>query len=53
MANSGPIIHPPDDNMSMESHVGMILTGKPKNWEKKFVTQPFCPPQIPHGLTLV
>jgi hypothetical protein len=30
-----------------------IDRGKPKNSEKKPVPVPLCPPQIPHGLTLV
>jgi hypothetical protein len=41
--------------MSMGRQSGMILDdidrGKPKNSEKKTIPGPFCPPQIPHGLT--
>jgi hypothetical protein len=38
--------------LNMESHSGMILTGeKPKNWDKNLSPVPFCPTQIPHGLT--
>jgi hypothetical protein len=33
--------------MRMESHSGMILTGKTKELRVKSVSEPLCPPQIP------
>jgi hypothetical protein len=38
---------------SMESHSGMILTGKTEELGEKPVPVPLSPPQIPHGLTQV
>jgi hypothetical protein len=35
----------------MESHGGVILTGKTEEHGERPVPVPPCPPQIPHGLT--
>jgi hypothetical protein len=35
----------------MEHRWNEIDRGKPKYWGGKPVPVPFCPPQIPHGLT--
>jgi hypothetical protein len=35
----------------MESHSGMIFTGKIEELREKPVPVLLCPPQIPHGLT--
>jgi hypothetical protein len=45
-----PIVHPPDDIL-VWSHSGMIFTGKNRRNQRKPCPMPFCPPQIPHGLT--
>jgi hypothetical protein len=37
----------------MESHSGMILTGKPKKLGEKPVPVPLCPSQIKYGLFCV
>jgi hypothetical protein len=42
---------PPDD-MSMDSHSGMILTGEIEELGEEPTLVPLCPPQIPHGVTL-
>jgi hypothetical protein len=34
----------------MESHGGMILTGKTEGLGENPAPVPLCPPQIPHGL---
>jgi hypothetical protein len=39
--------HPPGDTISMRSHGGMVLTGE----NRRPVTVPLRPPQIPHKLT--
>jgi hypothetical protein len=49
-ATNRPVVHPPDD-MRMESHGGIILTGKIEELGEKHVPVPLCPPQTPHGLT--
>jgi hypothetical protein len=50
-ATNGPNVHPPDV-MSMDSHGGMILTGKNRRTRrKKRVPVPLCPSEISHGLT--
>jgi hypothetical protein len=49
-ATNGPVVHGLD-NMSMENHGGMILTGKSEELEEKPVPVPRCSPQIPRGLT--
>jgi hypothetical protein len=36
-------------NMSMDSHGGIILTGKTKEFGEKPVPLALCLPQIPHG----
>jgi hypothetical protein len=41
----------PKWSMSMESHGGMILTGKTEELGEKPVPVPLCPPQIQHGPT--
>jgi hypothetical protein len=46
---NGPIVHPPDECLSMESHGGMVLTGETEELGEP-VPVPLCPPQIPHGL---
>jgi hypothetical protein len=38
--------------MSMESHVGVILTGETEELEEKPVPVPLCSLYIPHGPTL-
>jgi hypothetical protein len=48
-AANGSIVHPPG-YMSMESHGGMILTGKEDELGEKPVPEPLFPP---HGLTRV
>jgi hypothetical protein len=35
----------------MESHGGMILTGKPEELGEKSVPVPLCPPQTPREVT--
>jgi hypothetical protein len=51
-STSGPVIHPPNDIVSMESHSG-IFDGKTEDLREKPVPVPLCPPQIPHGLAWV
>jgi hypothetical protein len=49
-ATSGFIVRPPDD-MSIESHGGMLWTGKKKELGEEPAPVPLYVPQIPHGLT--
>jgi hypothetical protein len=45
------IVFIPQVIISMESHSGIILTGKPYYSREKPVPVPLYPPQIPHRLT--
>jgi hypothetical protein len=49
-ATSASIVHPPDD-MTVDSHGGMIFTGETYELIENPVPVPVCPSQIPHGLT--
>jgi hypothetical protein len=50
VATTWPIAHPPN-YVWLWSPGGMILIGELKNFQKKPILMPLCPPQIPHGLT--
>jgi hypothetical protein len=49
-ATDGHIVHLPHD-LSLESEVGIILTGETEELREKPGPVTLCPPQIPHKLT--
>jgi hypothetical protein len=48
---NGPTVHPPHDTWVWTATVEWYWQGKPEHLGNKPAPVPFCPPQIPHGLT--